>query len=471
MDVLMAFGIAGILLLIGMLLRGKMHFMQNMLVPAAVIGGVIGFICMNTFLPMITDKVTFEGYTSIVNVLFTVSFISIGLTRTEKTENTAVSAKGKKRKRGPLYRGSMGMGIVWSMIYSLQAGFGLLVVMVLGKTVGMDTKLGMTIAYGFCQGPGQAATNGLAYETAYGMTGAAQTGIAFAVIGFIMAFLLGAPLARYGIRHGLVDAPDSLDPSVARGFYHKEDQNISLGNETTYSGNIETLAYHIALIGISYLIGLFFSWLFHFIPAIGAGLSAMMYLNGLLGAYVVNAVIDKLGLGYLLNNVLESKITGFTSDFLVVMAFMSVQMSSVGMWIFPILIASILGAVATFFASLYFGQRFGDGHDFERTLALYGTSTGTVPSGISLVRIVNPELKGTIGAELGMMHASEFFSTFPSVTLMLIASNVVTPIVGIAILFALVPFFIILLKVLGCMNAQTWSFKKEVKVASSRMRT
>lgn len=458
MDVLLAFSIAGLLLLAGMAVRAKVKFVQNMLVPAAVIGGVLGFICMNTFIPVLTDKVSFDGYTSIVNALFTVSFISIGLTQTEKAENNAVSSKGKKRKRGPLYRGSMGMGLVWSLMYSVQAGIGLLVVMILGKTVGMDTKLGMTIAYGFCQGPGQAATNGMAYETAYGMTGAAQVGIAFSVIGFMVAFILGAPLARYGIRHGIVSARDSLDPSVARGYYLKEEQNISMGTETTYSGNIETMAFHMTLIGISYMIGLVFAKAFSYIPAIGPGLEAMMYLNGMLGAYVVNAITNKLGISHLKDNVLQQKITGFTSDFLVVMAFMSVQMSSVGTWMIPIMIAAVLAGLATFFLALYFGQRFGDSNDFERTLALFGTSTGTAPSGISLVRIVNPQLKGTIGGELGMMHASEFFSTFPSIVLMLIASDAVSPILGIGILFGLVPFFIILLKVFGCMNAHTWSF-------------
>ena len=461
MDVLMSFGIAGILLLIGMIIRGKVKFIQNFLMPSAVIGGILGFICMNTFLPRLTDQISFDGYTSIVNTLFTVSFISIGLTRTAKTNK---AKKEKKDKKGsPLYRGSMGMGVAWSLIYAVQAGLGLVIIMVLGKTVGMDTKLGMTITYGFCQGPGQAATNGLVYEQTYGMTGAAQTGIAFAVMGFVMAFLVGVPLAKLGIKKGLIKtAQDSLDPSVARGFYGKDEETASMGKETTYAGNVETLAYHIALIGLSYMVGLIFAAIFKYIPAIGSALAAMMYLNGLLGAYVVNAVIDKLGLEFLQNSVLESKITGFCSDFLVIMAFMSVELKSVGSWIFPITVTAMIVTIATLACSIFFGQRFGDSNDFERTLGLFGTSTGTVPSGISLVRIVNPSLSGTIGAELGMMHASEFFSTFPSIVLMLIASDAVSPIVGIAILFALVPFFMIILKVLRCWNKKTWSFSGPV---------
>ena len=40
-------------------------------------------------------------------------------------------------------------------------------------------------------------------------------------------------------------------------------------------------------------------------------------------------------------------------------------------------------------------------NDFERTLGLYGTCTGTVPSGISLIRIVDPDLETPTCVELG----------------------------------------------------------------------
>ena len=286
MDVLMAFGVASIMILLGMVIRGKFKFVQSMLIPAAVIGGVLGFICMNTFLPLLTDKISFDGYTTIVNTLFTVSFISIGLTRPAKqkkdpmdTGEVVLDKKGrpKKKKGGPLYRGAMGMGLVWCMLFGLQGGLGILIAAVVGPLFGMDAIYGMLIPFGFCQGPGQAATNGTVYETVYGVTNASQVAIAFAVSGFLAAFIVGVPIAKMGIKLGLTkNSTKQLNESVARGFYSKEEQRQPMGKVTTYAGNIETLAFHVALIGVSYMVALIFSWLFNFIPVIGAAMSAMM---------------------------------------------------------------------------------------------------------------------------------------------------------------------------------------------------
>lgn len=466
MDVLLYFGIASIMLLLGMLIRGKSKAVQSTLAPAAVIGGIIGFICMNTVIPVLTDSVTFDGYTTIVNTLFTVSFISIGLTRpakqkneptTEEVEVTDKKGRKKKKKGGPLYRGSMGMGLVWSMLFGLQGGIGVLVAALVGPLFGMSAIYGMLIPFGFCQGPGQAATNGTVYETVYGVENASQVAITFAVVGFVAAYVVGVPIAKKGIKMGIAGGKIKINESIARGFYSKPEQRQSMGKVTTYAGNIETLAFHVALIGISYMVALIFSWLFSFIPAIGSAMAAMMYLNGLLGAYVVNAVVKRLGLDYLQDSVLESKITGFTSDYLVIMAFMSVALGQVGTWMIPIIIISVVITVVTTVVSLYFCQRFGDSNDFERFLGLFGTACGTTPSGLSLVRIVDPALRTTTGAELGMMNLPEFLSMFSSIVITLIASGVVPVIPGAVLLIAITPIYLILLKVCGCINERTWS--------------
>lgn len=210
--------------------------------------------------------------------------------------------------------------------------------------------------------------------------------------------------------------------------------------------------------GISYLIGMIISWLFHFIPLIGAGMSGMMFMNGLLGAYVVNAVVKKLGLDYLQNATIQSKVTGWASDYLVVMAFMAVQLASVGAWIVPILIECLVITVVTAVVSVFFSQHFGDANDFERLLGLYGTACGTAPSGLSLVRMVDPNLRTTTGAELGMMNMPEMFVTFSSICMMLAATRVVPTLLIGALLLVMVPVYWVMMKVFGCFGARTWSF-------------
>ena len=85
MEFMMAFGLASIMLCLGIFFRAKVSFLRSMLVPASVIGGIIGIIFMNVVLNAGIDIGTDSNmYTTIVNNLFTVSFISISLTSTPK---------------------------------------------------------------------------------------------------------------------------------------------------------------------------------------------------------------------------------------------------------------------------------------------------------------------------------------------------------------------------------------------------
>lgn len=122
---------------------------------------------------------------------------------------------------------------------------------------------------------------------------------------------------------------------------------------------------------------------------LGSSMSSMMFMNGMYAAYIVRWIIKKLRLDFLQDNILQGKITGWTADYLVVCAFMAVSFQVIKKWLIVILFVSVVITVITFLICFYFGQRFGGENDFERTLGLYGTCTGTVPSGIALVRIVD----------------------------------------------------------------------------------
>ena len=75
-------GWIGIMLLIGMILRAKIPFLKNWLVPSAIIGGLIGFVLINTGV-LGLDVAMFS---TIAGQLFTLGFISIGLTEADKEQ-------------------------------------------------------------------------------------------------------------------------------------------------------------------------------------------------------------------------------------------------------------------------------------------------------------------------------------------------------------------------------------------------
>ena len=285
--------------------------------------------------------------------------------------------------------------------------------------------------------------------------------ITFATIGFVAAFLVGIPAAKMGISRGIAKNCGELDKSILKGYLKEAEQkrNIMV-KDTTVNSNIETLSFHFALIGLCYILAIGISKILGLLPSfLGDSMEGLMFMNGMFAAYIVKFLMKKLHIDFLQEDVLQSKITGWTADYLVVCAFMAVGIGVIGKWIVPILIECAVITLITFAVCFYFGQRFGGANDFERTLGLYGTSTGTVPSGIALVRIVDPEFKTATAVELGLMNMVMLLSTPVYILLLgLSAGQIGVPVVmgGLA---ALCIVYLILLKVTKTWGKKTYSWK------------
>lgn len=448
---LIAFGIASIALCIGTFLRAKIPFLRNMLVPASVIAGVLGVIFMNLVAYFkINIGTNAEMYTEIVNHLFTISFISICLTGSSKNkDNTAKN----------IFKGALGMGTVWCLLYTLTPLVGMLIIGALGKSFDMEMIYGSMIPYAFTQGPGQAAAYGAIYES-FGWENAAMVGVTFAAIGFVVAFLVGVPAAKLGVSQGIAKNCGKIDSSILKGYFVKEEQTNYMVKDTTCNSNIETLTFHFAMIGLCYIVAIGISKILGMIPGfLGTSMSGLMFMNGMFAAYIVKFIMKKLKLDFLLEDTLQNKITGWTADYLVVCAFMAVGFSVIGKWIVPILVEAVIVTVITFLVCFYFGRRFGGSNDFERTLGLYGTATGTVPSGIALVRIVDPEFKTATAVELGLMNMVMLLSTPVYLVLLAMASGTVTVQITMAILAAMCIIYLIILKAVRCWKKPTYNWK------------
>lgn len=456
---MIALGITSIMICLGMLLRAKIPFFRKMLMPACVLAGIIGFIFMNTVPVLLhTDLGGVDSalFNNLVNVFFTISFIGICLAETKKKK----TRPGDEKKSSGTVKGSLAMGLIWSALFALTGGLGYFIILAVGAPFGMAPEYGTLIPTGFCQGPGQAAAMGTVYETTYGWKDGAQVGVAFAVTGFLAAFLIGVPLARYGIRKKIAKYSGKVTQSVEKGYYKKEEQRQPAGKITTHSGNIETLTVHAAIIGICYLMAMGISKVIYYLPVFGPTFAGMLFFNGMIAAYIMKFVLKKLNLYFLIDNTLLSRITGWTSDYLVVFAFMAVELKTVGEWMVPILIESLVITVVTFFICVYFGERIGGENDFERVLGLYGTSTGTTPSGISLVRIVDPLLKTTTVVELGMMNMFMILSTPGTIFVTLGMTGVMPVWLASACMIICGFIYLLILKPVHAWNKPTFTFTR-----------
>lgn len=453
MSFMIAFGWASLMLCIGTLLRAKISFFRNMLVPASVIAGILGLVIMNASSTVnISIGTDYTMFTTIVNNLFTVSFISISLTSAPKNNSDG---------RQNVAKGAVGMGLVWCLLYSLTPLVATGVIALAGGHVKMHCIYGMLIQFAFCQGPGQAASYGILFEN-YGWNNASIVAITFSVIGFIVAFIVGIPAAKAGIKRGLAKNCGTLNETILRGYIKKEEQTALMIKDTTVNSNIETLSFHFALIGVCYLFAVIIGKVFSYLPGfLGSSMSGMMFMNGMYAAYIVKFFIKKLGLEFLQDNILQSKITGWTADYLVVSAFMAVSVGIISKWMFPILLVALITTTITFVVCFFFGQRIGGSNDFERTLGLFGTCTGTVPSGISLIRIVDPNFLTSTSIELGMMNLTMLACTPVYLVVLSYASGAMALRPTIIILSICCLLYLIALKLTRCWGEKTYSWEQK----------
>ena len=142
---------------------------------------------------------------------------------------------------------------------------------------------------------------------------------------------------------------------------------------TTCSSNIETMSFHFAVIGLCYTIAVGISKILALLPGyIGTSMSSLMFLNGMYAAWIVKFIMKKLKLTFLLDDDMQNKITGWSTDFLIVCSLMSVSLKIVGKWMISIVAVSAVVTVVSALLCFYFGQRIGTSDDFEKTLGLYG---------------------------------------------------------------------------------------------------
>ena len=383
------------MLLAGIVLRARIPFLQRFLFPSCLIGGVIGLILIHTPLINIAvfDLETFAYH------FFNISFISVGLTYDPKDKSRSSRSQGYLK--GPAW-----MALVQSSCFGLQAAVsGLLVIIfgILGMT--LFPTFGFLVPLGFEEGPGQALSVGKVWE-GFGFAQAATLGLTFAAIGYFFAFLVGVPLVNRGIRKGLAaHGTRKLSRDVLTGIISRDRQAQSAGRLALHTGNVDSMAFQAALVGLVYLITyVFIKYTGMLIPADAAKiLWGFFFVFGLLFAVLIRTGMHRSGHVRLIDPGIQRRITGWSIDFLMVSTIMAIQLMVVWEFLLPVTVISAVNGCLTTLFVVFLGKRLPD-YNLERTAAIYGAVTGTVSCGLLLLRIADPEFKTPVAIEIAVMN-------------------------------------------------------------------
>ena len=381
-------GIIALLVLISNILRLKVPLIKKTLMPTSVLAGFLllgfkytGILEINAD---ILDALTYHG--------IALGFIAMSL---RVTKNDFSQGGG--------VRTAINSGAMIVSSYMIQGVVGLLISIGLAYTFKPDMfkAAGILLPMGFGQGPGQANNIGSSYE-ALGFAGGKSYALAIAATGFLVACIIGVIYLNIQARRGKFERKNAeeLSGSVTLDTFQDE-------GEMPISQSIDRLSIQVALIVLVYVFTFFVLWaitslLAKFAPGVANALSPIFwgfnFIFGSLFAVLTQKVLTRFRKIRLMrmqyqNNYLLSRISGLFFDVMIICGIASIDFEDLhGLWI-PFALTAILGGIATFLHLKFFCKRIYKGYEEEGFLSMFGMMTGTISSGILLVREIDPDFK------------------------------------------------------------------------------
>ncbi|MFA7190421.1 MAG: sodium/glutamate symporter [Sphaerochaetaceae bacterium] len=386
--------VTSLALLLGVLLRNKVRFLQKYLIPASLIGGFFLLLFYNFVGPHIGLTNDFLG--DLVYHLLNISFISMML----RIPETSAKKKSKAVKQNVIALASQ---------YGFQCLLGLLVTALMIHTFapGLSPAFGYTLALGFELGPGQAYSMSLPWES-MGFSGASSVGLAMAATGFLVGSVGGVILINIAIRRKWLSQEqiDKLHSREVKTSFVSSDHKPG-AILTTNSEAIDSFTYHIALVGMTYLLSYgvlsLISYLLSFFGSMGVELAESLwginFVFSVFSAIIVRKIMVAFNLEKSIDNLTLNRINGLAVDFTVCASLGAIVLSSISQYWLPILILIVTGIGITCFLLPWYCSRLFTDNQFYRTLMIFGTATGTLPTGMSLLRIVDPDFETPVAQD------------------------------------------------------------------------
>jgi ESS family glutamate:Na+ symporter len=387
MTIVLSFACLCILLILGKVFRVKIKLLQKLYLPAAVIGGLIGLVIIQTSANILPDTVT-AGWSKLpgflINIIFACLFLGVRIPKLSEIW----------KQSGPQL--AYGQIVAWGQ-YVVGIGISLLLI---SKVFDLPEHFGVIIPIGFEGGHGTAAGLSDVFKL-YNWPEGLDFALSSATLGIIFAIIVGTWLINWAVKKGYTKKLKSINEiseSNVVGIYDPQEQP-SAGKQTVFPASIDTLSLHIALIGIAVFIGYVIkqglSGLESFFPA--------MQDNGILSAFPLFplAMVGGLCVQLFVTKVLKKesivdrdilqRISGAALDFLIVSAIAMINIKIISAQIIPLLIVVFLGVIWNVFCVMFLAKRLLPDAWFERSIAEMGQSMGVTATGLLLLRVVDPE--------------------------------------------------------------------------------
>lgn len=377
------------LLVVGKLVRLRAPLLQRLYLPSSVIGGAVGLLLLSVFGDRVDQEVVgamrrVPGF--LINVVFATLFLGKAIPNLRRVVSLAFPQL------------VLGQVIAWGQ-YVIGLG---LAGFVLSRLCGVPPCFGNLLEIGFEGGHG--TVGGMSESFAFaGWEDGAALGFTVATAGMVVGIVVGMALVNWAHGRGFVRevVPFERRREHERLGVHRRRKRPAAGLQTVMSDSIDSLAWHLAIVGVSI--------------AIGAGMLALLRLTGwkvfdgfplfplcMIGGVVLELFVKRVvRKDLMIDHGQMERISGAALDFLVVSAVATISVKVVAANWIPLVVMIAAGAAWSVFAVLWFGPRCLKEAWFERAIADFGQATGVTATGLLLLRTVDPDSKTCAAASFG----------------------------------------------------------------------
>ena len=384
-NVIIQLGYVAGVLLIANYLRQRFSIIRRSMMPVAVLGGFVLLVLKYTGLIHLDqdfmETLTYHG--------IALGFIAMSL-RVPKQRD-----KGSERSVG--FRS----GAVIVSTYMVQGVTGLIVTIGLSYTFmpGLFKAAGLLLPMGYGQGPGQANNIGAAYQS-LGFAGGHSFGLAIAAAGYLAACLVGVIILNILRSRGkIADSGEESAEVYDIDFFNGRD-------EIPISESVDKMSVQLALIILIYFATyLVTRGLTSGIAALSEGLAGTVntllwgfnFIIGSALAILLRVLLEKLKKSGRIrrqyqNNYLLNRLSGAFFDVMITAGIASINVEDITGLVLPFVLLITIGGVITWLHLRMVCKAVYPDYYYEGLISMFGMLTGTISSGVLLLREIDPAL-------------------------------------------------------------------------------
>ncbi len=377
-------GYIALAILVANFLREKIKFFKKLMMPVAVLGG---------FLLLIAKYVGLTVSESIMETLvyhgIALGFVAMSLRVPEH----------KNEKSGKLV--GLKSGAIIVSTYLVQGIVGLVITILLSAVLmpNLFKAAGLLLPMGFGQGPGQANNVGSTYE-GLGFIGGRSFGMSIAAAGYLVACIVGVVILNILRKKGKLSVNENAVENKSRM------SDYYFGDDEENSESIDVLSIQISIVCAAYLIAFLLMWgitwaISNYAPGLAKMLNSLIWgFNFIIAsalAMLVRTIFTKSSKIHSKalqsqNNYLLNRISGLFFDIMIVAGIASINLEDIkGLWLVFILMV-ILGGVATWLYLSFVCKKVYKDYYYQGLISMFGMLTGTISSGVLLLREVDGKL-------------------------------------------------------------------------------